>query len=110
MKHRPSQQKILKGAFLRHPLPLNDCQTRRYLAVFEGCKKIMQTANRLFDRLLLGLHSQGKDVIFMETAKRLGDPRSHGFVECIPVPPKVSSFLACSVPQWASFSSPQHRS
>lgn len=31
------------------------------------------------------------DVIFMETAKRLGDARSHGFVECIPVPPKVAA-------------------
>lgn len=34
---------------------------------------------------------QGMDVIFMETAKRLGDARSHGFVECIPVPPKVAA-------------------
>ena len=27
----------------------------------------------------------------METAKRLGDARSHGFVEAIPVPPKVAA-------------------
>lgn len=27
----------------------------------------------------------------METAKRLGDARSHGFVECVPVPPKVAA-------------------
>lgn len=34
---------------------------------------------------------QGKEVIFMETAKRLQDSRSHAFVECIPVPPKVAA-------------------
>lgn len=27
----------------------------------------------------------------METAKLLGDARSHGFVECVPVPPKVAA-------------------
>ncbi len=27
----------------------------------------------------------------METAKRLQDSRSHAFVECIPVPPKVAA-------------------
>ena len=32
--------------------------------------------------------AQGKEVVFIETAMRLGDPRSHAVVECIPVPPE----------------------
>ena len=28
---------------------------------------------------------QGKDVIFMETATRLGDGRTHALVDCVPV-------------------------
>ena len=31
------------------------------------------------------------DVIFMETAMRLGDSRSHAVVDCIPVPPAVAA-------------------
>jgi hypothetical protein len=40
--------------------------------------------------------TQGKDVVFMETAMRLNDPKSHATVECIPVPPKVPAFC----PAW----------
>jgi len=31
------------------------------------------------------------DVIFMETAMRLGDARTHAVVDCIPVPPKITA-------------------
>lgn len=34
---------------------------------------------------------QGMDVIFMETAMRLSDARSHAVVDCIPVLPKVTA-------------------
>ena len=34
---------------------------------------------------------QGLDVIFMETAMRLSDARSHAVVECIPVGPAVTA-------------------
>ena len=38
----------------------------------------------------VGTCAQGKEVVFMETAMRLNDPKSHAVVECIPVPPKVT--------------------
>ena len=31
------------------------------------------------------------DVIFIETAMRLGDTRSHAVVDCVPVPPAVAA-------------------
>lgn len=34
---------------------------------------------------------QGMDVIFIETAMRLGDSRSHAVVDCVPVPPAVAA-------------------
>ena len=33
--------------------------------------------------------AQGKEMVFMETAMGLQDPKRHAFVECIPVPPRV---------------------
>ena len=35
--------------------------------------------------------AQGKDVVFMETAKALGDARSHAVVEAVPLPPKAAA-------------------
>ena len=34
---------------------------------------------------------QGMDVIFIETAMRLGDSRSHAVVDCVPVPPAIAA-------------------
>ncbi|DBA82399.1 TPA: hypothetical protein ACH3X2_000649 [Trebouxia sp. C0005] len=50
------------------------------------------TELRNFKKCLLQMHmAQGTDVIFMETAMRLGDARTHAVVHCIPVPPKITA-------------------
>ncbi|KAL0044021.1 hypothetical protein WJX82_003090 [Trebouxia sp. C0006] len=50
------------------------------------------TELRNFKKCLLQMHmAQGMDVIFMETAMRLGDARTHAVVDCIPVAPKITA-------------------
>ncbi|DBA83040.1 TPA: hypothetical protein ACH3X1_006813 [Trebouxia sp. C0004] len=50
------------------------------------------TELRNFKKCLLQMHmAQGMDVVFMETAMRLGDARTHAVVHCIPVQPNITA-------------------
>jgi hypothetical protein len=50
------------------------------------------TEMRNFKKCLIQMFArQGLECVFVETATRLGDPRSHAVVECIPLPPEAAS-------------------